>query len=251
VGEEGGHLRLQVAGGVLDVVGLVGLPEEQRRRAMGGAELGGEGRLPGRHQTVHYQPAGVAVVGMEPVAAPGVVAEEDLGSEPADHLADPPPLADARLELAVGEVEEVDLSAPEPPGGLHLLGVPGPDEVGHVAGLLPGPLRAVGEDEMVDAASPGRPLGQGGAAAELDVVGVGAHRQCRGGHGDVEGDRSVVGKVADGDDAPGHPPSQPVSTPGMSEGRSTSACRAGSRTMRRPTPRRSASAQWRTKEPGP
>ena len=107
MGVERGELGVGEAGDVLDVVGLVGLEQQERVGAVvGEALLGEEVRVAGGHDAVDGEEAGVAVVGVEPVALPRVVAEHDGGPQRADPVGHLPALAQAGLELAVGPAEE-------------------------------------------------------------------------------------------------------------------------------------------------
>ena len=181
VGEQRRQLGVGAAGDVLDVVGLVGLEQQQRvGTVVGQPVLGEEVRIAGRHDAVDRQPAGVAVVGVEPVALPRVVAEHDVGSELADDACDLAPPFERRLELAVDAAEEHDLAGgAERLGGRALLVLALRDQRGGVGVGVPGALRAVGEHEVRDDAARRRPLGERGAAVELDVVGVGDDGQRR------------------------------------------------------------------------
>ena len=68
----------------LDVVRLVGLEQQERvGPVVRTTETGEEVRVTGRDDAVDGQPAGVTVVGMQPVALPRVVTEHDVGA----HLA--------------------------------------------------------------------------------------------------------------------------------------------------------------------
>ncbi len=88
---------------VLDVIGLVRLPQQHGRGPVRcEVEIGEELRVTGCHHAVGEQPAGVAVVGMEPVAPPGVVPEYHLGSNTPDHRTHLPPFLHTGLEFAVG-----------------------------------------------------------------------------------------------------------------------------------------------------
>ena len=144
--------------------------------------LGEEVRIAGGDDGVAHQPAGVAVVGVQAVPLPRVVAEHDLRSQLAD---DPGDLAARRpiaVELAVDAVEEADLTGPvagQPSRRLALLVLTPGDERRQIGVRVPRALRTVGAHEVVDDAAGGRPLGQRAAGAELDVVGVGADGQGR------------------------------------------------------------------------
>ena len=62
----------------LDVVGLVGLEEQQRvGSVMRTAEPGEEVRVARRDDAVDGQPAGVAVIGMQAIPLPRIVTEHD------------------------------------------------------------------------------------------------------------------------------------------------------------------------------
>ena len=88
--------------GVLDVVGQVRLPQQQRRRSVGlQAQFGEEVGVAGGHEGIGGDEAGRPVVGMEPVAAPGVVPEHDGRPYRAEDPGHRPPFVDAVVELAV------------------------------------------------------------------------------------------------------------------------------------------------------
>ena len=169
---------------VLDVVRLVGLPQQQRRRAVRGeAVLGEEVRIAGGDDGVAHEPAGVAVVGVQPVALPRVVAEHDVGPQLADDRGRPrDTVARSLVEVAVDAPEEAHLAgavAGQPAGRLALLVLAARDERRQVGDGVPRALRAVGAHEVVDDAAGGRPLGERAAGAELDVVGMGGDGQRR------------------------------------------------------------------------
>ena len=106
-----GDLGLAEAGDVLDVVGLVGLEEQQRRRSvMGHVVVGIEVRIAGGHHAVDGEPAGVAVIGMQPVAPPRVVAEHDVGLQSTDPVGDLVAMGEVGLQLAVDVAQEHDLA---------------------------------------------------------------------------------------------------------------------------------------------
>ena len=98
----------------LDVIDLVGLPQQKARRPVRRqALLGKEVWVAGGHDALHGQKAGVAVVGMEAVALPGIMAEHDVGSDLPDHPADLGPLGQAAGELTVDVIEEDDVPRAE------------------------------------------------------------------------------------------------------------------------------------------
>ena len=74
------------------LIGLVGLPEEQGRRAVGGdAVLGKEMWISSGDDPVRGEEAGVTVIGMDAVTLPGIVAEDDRGPDPAYIVGDQTP----------------------------------------------------------------------------------------------------------------------------------------------------------------
>ena len=82
--------RPTIAGHVLDVVGLVGLPQQEPVRSMvGDAVFGEEVRVAGGDDAVAGEQAGVAMIGMQAVPLPRVVAEHDLGTEFPDRRGPP------------------------------------------------------------------------------------------------------------------------------------------------------------------
>ncbi len=125
-----------------------------------------------------------AVVGMEAVPAPGVVGQHDIGTDEAQQPGDLPPGAGVVAELTVGPTEEGDVAPAEKRGGAALLLLAHGDEHRLVLSGVPTSLRTVGQHEVVQDGARRRPLGQRGAAAELDVIGMGADGQ--GGHGHAQ-----------------------------------------------------------------
>ena len=241
---EGGDLGVEVAGQHgLGVVRLVGLPHQQRAGpVVRHAVLGEEVRVARRHQGVAHQEARGAVVGVEAVALPRVVAEQHVGAQHPDPPGQRGSGAPVVLELAVDRAQEHHLAGGAQRGrrgpGLVLAGGHQRRRVGR---RVPGALRAIGADHERHLAARLGPLGQGGAGPELDVVGVGAHRQGAGRHREVEA---------------GHQAGRPrvrSAPPGRwrSSGTSTSQPRAASVRTSTARPRRRASAWWRANEPGP
>ena len=134
------------------------------------------------------------VVGMEPVAAPRVVAEDDVGAQAPDPVGDLTALGEPVLQLAVVPAEEHDvLRATQDTSRVPLLGLPGGHEVREVGVGVPRPLRAVGADEVEDRAALRRPLGERAAATELHVVGVGGDGERAPRHREVEGEDGHAG----------------------------------------------------------
>ena len=132
---------------VLGVVGLVGLPQQQRPGpVVGEALLGEEVRVAGGDDAVAGQQAGMAMVGVEAVALPRIVAEHDVGPQQAD---DPGHLAargEVAVELAVDLAEEHDRRrvAPSALAAARCSSWRSGDECGGVGRRVPGALRAVG-----------------------------------------------------------------------------------------------------------
>ena len=178
--EQGGELGVREAGDVLDVVGLVGLEQQQRRRAGGGrrrarGRSAGRGRRRRRRRRASRRGGGRGAAGSASTGrgrARRRAAARGSSRRPRSRS------AQAGLELAVDAAEEHDLAGgAEGLGRGPLLGLAGCDQRGGVLVGVPGALRAVGEDQVVHDAAGGGPLGQRGAAPELDVVGVGADGQ--------------------------------------------------------------------------
>ena len=102
------------------------------------------------------------MVGVEPVALPRVVAEQDVGTQPPD------PAGDLGLGLPVGDQLAVDpaeehhlAGGAEGPAAALLLVLAGGDQRVEVGVGVPGALRAVGADQRATPRSPPRPSGPG------------------------------------------------------------------------------------------
>jgi hypothetical protein len=78
-------------------------------------------RVTGGHDALHGQKPGVAVVGMEAVALPGVMAEHDVGSSLPDHPAHLGPLRQTAGQLTVDVIEKHDVPGAEGGSGGALL----------------------------------------------------------------------------------------------------------------------------------
>ena len=107
VGVQRGELGVGEAGHVLDVIGLVRLEQQERlgtvvRQLL----LGEEVRVARRDHPFDGEQPRVPVIGVQPVPLPRVVSEHHRGLEPADPVGHLPPLAQPRVELAVGPAEE-------------------------------------------------------------------------------------------------------------------------------------------------
>ena len=103
--------------------------------------------------------AGLAVIGVEAVALPRVVAEHDVGSHPADDLADDAPVLGrrprARRRRSRRSAPRV---APSASAAACCSRRAARDELGEVGVGVPGALRPVGEDEQVDLGAGRGPL---------------------------------------------------------------------------------------------
>ncbi len=89
------------------MIGLVGFPQQEGGRSVGGeAQFGKEVGVAGGDQGIGGDPSGGPMVGMEPVAAPGIVPQHNrrlYGPDGPGHL---PSLVGAVLELTVAPAEE-------------------------------------------------------------------------------------------------------------------------------------------------
>jgi hypothetical protein len=140
-------------------------------------ELAVEVRVPSRDDRLDREQTCMAVIGMQPVRAPGVVPEHDVGPDLADDLYDGRALVGAGPEISVDKAQEVDGPRAEHRRCIILLGFALLDERGDVGIRIPCALGAVGADAQVYIGACRRPLGQRRAAAELDVVGMGTDRK--------------------------------------------------------------------------
>ncbi len=221
-----------------DVVDYLGFEEEQFSGAVGDARLGEEVGVTGGDDAFDHELAGPAVVRVQAVLLPRIVTQDHVGTDGANDRAHLLPAERVGFELAVDRVEEVHLARTERVRGGALLVVTRGHQRSEVLAGIPGALRAVGEHEELDVRSRACPFCEGGAAAELDVVGMGADREDPGG-------QLGVGRGHDAAGASDRPNSA------RSSGTSTSKARSRSRTTRSPRPRRRASAAWRRNDPGP
>ncbi len=134
----------------LEVVGLVGLEQQQRvRPMMSSAEPGEEVRITRRDDAVDGRPSGVPVIRVEAVALPRVVTEDDVRADLTDGAADDGARGLAALELAVDETREMEPAATERRARGAGLAHPGLDQPAEVVPRVPRALRAVGEHEQV------------------------------------------------------------------------------------------------------
>ena len=82
---ERGELGVDRGRDVLQVVGLVCFPQQQRRwPVVGHAVLAEEVRIPGRDDPLAREEARMTVIGMQSVPPPGIVPEHDVWAEHAD-----------------------------------------------------------------------------------------------------------------------------------------------------------------------
>ncbi len=172
---------------VLDVVDDLRLEEQE---TVGPVRLDGllreEMRVARGNDTVDRQPARLVVIRVEAVALPRVVTEQDLRPDPANRLADRGALGSRPLELPVDEPEEVHGARTERRRGGTLLVLASRHEGGRVLARVPRSLRAVGEDEQLHVGARRGPLRERRPAPELDVVRMGADRQRRNRHREIE-----------------------------------------------------------------
>ncbi len=215
------------------MVDLVGLEQQEAIRPVRCLDLFGEEmRVARRDNGLDGEQACFSMIGVESVPLPGIVTEHRVGPHPANDLAHLSPLNCPGDQLAVDLAEEMNVDGPERGGGVSLLRLTRRHEVGLIGAGVPRTLRPVGEDEQVDRTAGSSPLGQGPAAAELDVVGVRADRECPGGNDHHSGEIDAPRRV-------------------RSSAMSTSKARVGSRSTRTARPRSRASAAWRRNDPAP
>ena len=259
VGQQRPVFDLGEAGHVLGVVRSIRLEQEQVVGAvMGDGLVWEELRVPGRNDPVCGQPAGVAVIGVQAVPFPRIMAEDHVRFGPADPQRHLGPLLHAGGQLAVRPAEEADLAErSQHRRRIPLFPLPGGDQLGHIGIGIPRPLRAVGADQHADLAAGGGPLCQGRPAAEIDVVGMGPDGQRPGRC------RQVGGELGHRHRCRGQwilrfaHRSTPRSvgwrsgSSARSVGVSTSQPRERSAITRSARPRRSASARWAAAESGP
>ena len=183
VGFEGVELQLDPVGDVFEVVGGIGLPEQQRIGPMvGKSVISEEVGIAGRHDAFAREQPGMAMIGMEAVPLPGVVAQHDLRSQFADDASDFTSRGQVAVEFAVDAPKESDLAcigAGEAACGLTLFVLAPRCERSHVDIGIPRALRPVGAHQVVDDTTIGGPLRQHAAGPEFHVVGVGSDCQRR------------------------------------------------------------------------
>ena len=207
--------------------GSIRLPQQQVRRA--GAvppPPGRRGAARGDDAFDHEAPR-VVVVGVEPVALPRVVAEDDIRAEPADPVTEFGSLAKPRSAPRRLPAEKDHRPGPRPAPPTRPVARPGgwpPGLAGSSVGSR-GALGSVRADEVEDLTAGRGPGGERAAAAELDVVGMGADSQRPLRNGERRVDDLASARKAT-----------------RSAGRSMSWESDGARTTRRPTPSRRASA---------
>ena len=151
--QQGPDLGVHMPVDRLEVVHFFRLEEENPSGAMRREVLLGEVVvITGGDDPVERQPPGVAMVGVEPVPLPRIVAQHDVRPGPADRLANQGPLGQPAAELAVGHAEEIDAGQAEDGGGGVLLAAAGLDQGPEVGVRVPGPFGAVGEHEQQEIA---------------------------------------------------------------------------------------------------
>src|ERR1700716_1341245 len=106
------------------------------------------------------------------------MAQHHIRSGFADPVGDLPALAQSRLEFAIGPTEKRHLTGPtEGPRSRPLFLLTDDNQLGRVLAWIPRALGPVGAHQMVDVTPVVGPFGEGAAATELDVVGMGADGQ--------------------------------------------------------------------------
>ena len=213
----------------LDVIDHLGLEQQQANGAVRLTQAGEEVGITCRDERVDRHRAGPMVIGMEAVLLPRIVTQHDVGSNAAQVLAHGSNLGSAPRQLAVDQVEEVHVADAERSRGVALLVVSGRDERPHVGVGVPGPLRAVSEDEQVHLGAGSGPARQRAGASELHVVRMGADRERALRRRDVDG-RLTTGAVRFAHTCTGRSASVSRS---RSSGTSTSKARSARRTTRR------------------
>src|SRR5438132_1448232 len=104
--EQGAQLGFGVPLGAFYVVGFVGLPQQQGGRTVGRGRLfWKEMGIARRHYPVGEQEPGGAMVRVQAVALPRVMAQHQLGTQPADPVGDLPALVGSRFQFAVGPAQ--------------------------------------------------------------------------------------------------------------------------------------------------
>ncbi len=122
------------------------------------------------------------MVGVQPIALPRVVAQDDTRPELTDDQRHPSPGLETAVQFSVDVLQEANLPRPLPgesTGRLALLVLTASRKGSDVDVGVPGALGAVGTHQVVDGAAVGRPLREQATTSELDVVGMCADRQCR------------------------------------------------------------------------
>ncbi len=181
VGLERGEFGVDPTGDVFEVVRGVGLEQQQVLGPMvGDSVLWEEVRVAGGHDALAGEQAGVAMIGMQPISLPRVVAEHHVGPELSDRERHVTACHKIAIEFAVDVLEEHDLARLAPGQSarcLALLALASGRQRNRVGCGIPGALRSIGTHEVMHRAAAGGPFCKGRAAAELDVVGVSPDRQ--------------------------------------------------------------------------
>ncbi len=150
-------MSVEGVGDVLEVVGLVGRPQQQRAWSMlldaGGELLREEEVVARRHHCVDRGEPRDPVIGVQHVPLPWVVGQHHVGTEPADPTGELAPQVDRGLELTVHSSEHDHLASPQLIGGGTLLGVAGSDELLGGQRRVPGPFGTVGDHQHRDLAA--------------------------------------------------------------------------------------------------
>ena len=239
------------------MVGLVGLPQQQRRRpVVGDARARGRSADRGRRRSLRTRagrrggdPGGAGTAATGRGRAPRRAAARGSSARPRDRCASPESSSPSRHPRnTTSPVEPSALAAARCSSWRRAT------SAAVSAVDVPRALRAVGAHDVMDGAAGGRPLRQRAAGAELDVVGMCADGERDRGRGQVEASASAhVATRLSGLVAHGRCAHRSAETAGWSrsDGRSTSQPSRGSRTTRNGRPAGAPRRRAARNDPGP
>ena len=153
--------------------------------------FGVEVRVACGHDALACEKPSVAVIGMEAVSLPRVVAEDDLRFDFANDPGDLAPFVESAGELPVDVTQETNLTGPfritsgQTPRSRSLLSLAPRRQRLDVGIGVPRPFRSVCADQVMNDAAVGGPLCKQSSASELDIVRVSADGQGRGRSGEI------------------------------------------------------------------
>ncbi len=135
--------------------------------------FGIEERVPGCNYPVHREPTRSLMVGVQPIAPPGIVCQHDCRPQASDHHADRSPRVPVVEQFTVGSSQEHHLpGGSEGHRGGSLFALAARDEGVLVDAWIPRSLGTIGENQVLDGRPRACPPRQGGAALEFGVVGM-------------------------------------------------------------------------------